>query len=97
MYKSFHSSKGKPLSLNGSPLWYSSLRPCRKMWDLKDGKQLELARLVRDAIRMDNEDVDLLKDCIAETGEPEVSESGDICEQVVDSQLVCQCDQGTVT
>jgi hypothetical protein len=62
LYKTFKTDKERCLSLNGSPRWYSSIRTCRKMWDLSDSEQHKPAECVRDAIRADNPDFDLLKD-----------------------------------
>ena len=57
MYKNFRAAKGQCLSLNDSPRWSSSLRTCRKIWDLSRREEC-----VHKAIRADNPDFDLLKD-----------------------------------
>ena len=62
MYKKLRSADGQCLSLNCSPRWSSSLRACRKMWDLDKPKERKLAERVRDAIQKYNKDFDLLKD-----------------------------------
>jgi hypothetical protein len=62
VYKAFTFADGKLLCCKGEPRWYRSLRACRKMWDLSDSKQCELAEHVRDAIQKDNKSFDMLKD-----------------------------------
>jgi len=62
VYKAFTSADGNLLRFKGKPRWSSSLRICRKMWDLSDSKQRELAECVRDEIRKYNKDFDLLND-----------------------------------
>jgi len=61
LYRTCRAADGNCLSLKGSPRWYSSLRPCRKMWDLNNSEQRERAEIVRDAIQKVNKDFDLLE------------------------------------
>jgi hypothetical protein len=61
IYQALTSANGNPLYFNGNPHWYSSLRACRKMWDLNDPRQLERAERARDAIQNDNPHFDLLE------------------------------------
>jgi hypothetical protein len=48
--KAFTSADGKLLKIYGAPFWRSSLRSCRKMWDLDDSLQRKRANIVREAI-----------------------------------------------
>jgi hypothetical protein len=59
VYQAFRAADGRHLSLNGTPRLFSSLRACRKMWDLE---QYRRAEIVRDAIQKVNKDFDLLED-----------------------------------
>jgi hypothetical protein len=61
MYRAFPSAKGYLLALNGKPHWRSSLRPCRKIWDLSDSIARARAMIVRDAVRYQN-GIDFLAD-----------------------------------
>jgi len=61
IYRSFTSSKGSLLTLDGKPRWSSSLRSCRKIWDLSDPVARTRATIVREAIVM-RSDFDFLKD-----------------------------------
>jgi len=51
MYRAFTSSKGELLAYGGRPSWRSSLRSCRKIWDLSDPAARAVAEVVRKAIR----------------------------------------------
>lgn len=59
VYQAFRAADGRHLSLNGTPRLFSSLRACRKMWDLEQHRRAEI---VRDAIQNVNNDLDLLED-----------------------------------
>ncbi|MBI1731808.1 MAG: hypothetical protein HYR49_03435 [Gammaproteobacteria bacterium] len=61
IYRAFTSSGGALLSYGMSPSWRSSLRSCRKIWDLRDRADRARAKLVRDAI-LRSDGFDLLKD-----------------------------------
>lgn len=50
IYTAFTSAKGALLSPGGSPSWKSSLRSCRKLWDLNDHAARSRAQIVSDAI-----------------------------------------------
>jgi hypothetical protein len=50
MYTTFTSSKGDLLTPDGNPSWISSLRSCRKIWDLSDPVARSRAHIVREAI-----------------------------------------------
>jgi Nucleotide modification associated domain 3 len=60
IYQTFTSSQGALLTRDGSPSWKSSLRSCRKMWDLDDPVSRSRAQIVADAIKK-QADFDLLK------------------------------------
>ena len=55
LYKAFTSADRSPLACNSKPHWSSSLRTCRKMWDLNDSADLARARLVRREIKRLND------------------------------------------
>src|SRR5690606_33521010 len=59
MYKAFTTAERSPLACDRKPHWSSSLRACRRMWDLNDSADLARAQLVRRSIRRLN-DYDLL-------------------------------------
>jgi hypothetical protein len=61
MHRCFRSADEHRLRLKISPRWSSSLRTCRKMWDMRYSEQRKRAKSVRDAIRNHNKDFDLLK------------------------------------
>ena len=61
MYMAFTSSRGSLLSYGTSPSWRSSLRSCRRIWDLRDRSDCSRAEVVRDAI-LRSEGFDMLKD-----------------------------------
>ena len=61
VYRAFTSSHGSLLSYGVSPSWRSSLRSCRRIWDLRDHADCTRVQLVRDAI-LQSEGFDLLKD-----------------------------------
>lgn len=50
IYTTFTSAKGALLTLDGNPSWSSSLRSCRKIWDLSDPEARTRAHIVREAI-----------------------------------------------
>lgn len=60
LYRAFTSADGKLLKIYGTPSWRSSLRSCRKMWDLNDHVQRKRAEIVRDVI-LKRTDYDLLR------------------------------------
>jgi hypothetical protein len=62
VYEAFTSADGNLLRFNCKPDWFRSLRPCRRMWDINKPRERALAKHVRDAIRANNSDFDLLKD-----------------------------------
>jgi hypothetical protein len=51
LYRAFTSANGCLLSIDGRPRWRSSLRACRRIWDLDDRGDRARALLVRDAVR----------------------------------------------
>jgi hypothetical protein len=61
MYSAFTSAAGELLASSGRPSWRSSLRSCRKIWDLRDPAARARAELVREAIRTST-GFDLLED-----------------------------------
>ena len=61
MYTAFTSSRGSLLSYGTAPSWRSSLRSCRRIWDLRDRADRSRAEIVRDAI-LRAEGFDMLKD-----------------------------------
>ncbi len=61
VYSTMRSAEGKRLSRTGKPRWYSSLRSCRAMWDLRNADQAKRAKQVRDVIQKANSSFDLLK------------------------------------
>lgn len=64
MYRAFTSSGGSLLSYGTTPSWRSSLRSCRRIWDLRDRADRNRAELVRDAI-LGSDGFDLLRDMSA--------------------------------
>lgn len=50
IYTAFTSANGAQLSKDEKPSWKSSLRSCRKIWDLKDHAARSRAQIVSDAI-----------------------------------------------
>ena len=61
MYRAFTSSRGSLLTYGMQPSWQSSLRSCRRIWDLRNPADLTRAGLVRSAI-LQAENFDLLRD-----------------------------------
>jgi hypothetical protein len=64
VYSAMRTATGLRLCRNGSPKWSSSLRACRRMWDLDDPEHWQRAQLVRNAILADNNNYDLLRDIV---------------------------------
>jgi hypothetical protein len=50
IYRAFTSSKGALLTPEGNPSWISSLRSCRRMWDLRNPVARARADILREAI-----------------------------------------------
>jgi hypothetical protein len=50
VYRAFTSAKGGLLAWDQKPSWRSSLRSCRKIWDLKDHAARSRAQIVSDVI-----------------------------------------------
>lgn len=59
IYRAFTAASGNALSFSRTPPWQSSLRSCRKMWNLEAAEDRARAELVREAISARN-DFDLL-------------------------------------
>jgi hypothetical protein len=62
MYRTILTADGSPLVMGSRPHWRSSLRSCRQIWDLSVEEQRQRAQIVRDEIRMKNNNYDLLVD-----------------------------------
>jgi len=62
LYWAFTTAKGDLLRRDGIPAWKSSLRSCRKMWDLDDPIARNRAQIVADVIKA-QAGFDLLQGC----------------------------------
>ena len=61
IYKAFRSADGIPLSRNGRPRWFSSLRSCRIVLDLSKREDRNRAEILRQAIKIGT-NFDMLRD-----------------------------------
>lgn len=61
IYRAFPSAKGALLGWKGNPSWKSSLRSCRKIWDLNDHAAQSRAEIASEIIR-EQTGFDLLKE-----------------------------------
>jgi hypothetical protein len=60
VYKVFTAADGSPLTRNGRPRWFSSLRSCRIVFDLSKPDDRRRAEILRQAVKKEN-DFDILK------------------------------------
>jgi len=51
LYRAFTDANGTPLAPDRRPSWKSSLRSCRKLWDLEDAAARSRAQIVADAVK----------------------------------------------
>jgi hypothetical protein len=54
IYKAFTTADGSPLTRNGRPKWFSSLRSCRVVIDLSKQDDRKRAEMLQQAIKKEN-------------------------------------------